>query len=272
MRIERAAMTSTRRRLAVATWSPSRDGRIYTRVVLDAGPILAYVERTRAATGVAVTIVHVVGTAVGRVLRSEPEINARVVFGRIKPYPTCDVGFAVDIEGGQDLAPVTIRSIDAKTPVEVARELVAGARRLRGGDDGHHRRSTGIIRHTPTVLLRPALALAGVLVGGIGVGAFGQPAFPLGAALVSNVGSLGLDEAFLAPVPFARAPLYLAVGAVHDGAAVVDGAVVVRPEVVITATADHRLIDGAHAGRIASTLRELLADPTKLDGAGVSGS
>ena len=113
--------------------------------------------------------------------------------------------------------------------------------------------------------MRPALAVAGLLVGGIGVGAFGQPAFPLGAVFVSNVGSLGLEEAFLAPVPFAPAPLYLAVGAVHDGAAVVDGSVVVRQEVVITATADHRLIDGAHAGRIASALRELLADPDRLD-------
>ena len=120
-------MTSTRRRIAVATWAPSRDGRIFTRVAIDAGPVLAYVERTRAATDVAVTLVHVVGTAVGRVLRSEPEINARVVFGRITPYPTCDVGFAVDIEGGRDLAPVTVRSIDTKTPVDVAREVIAGA-------------------------------------------------------------------------------------------------------------------------------------------------
>jgi len=258
-------VSSTRRRIAVATWAPSRDGRIFTRVPIDAGPILAYVERARAETDVDVTLLHVVGTAVGRVLRSEPDINARVVFGRIQPYPTCDVGFAVDIEGGKDLAPVTVRSIDTKTPLDVAREIIAGAQRLRGGADRHHRRSSGIIRWTPTVLMRPALAVAGLLVGGIGVGAFGQPAFPLGAAFVSNVGSLGLDEAFLAPVPFARAPLYLAVGAVHDGAVVVDGEVVVRPQVVITATADHRLIDGAHAGRIASTLRALLADPSRLD-------
>ena len=61
-------------------------------------------------------------------------------------------------------------------------------------------------------------------------------------------------------------PLYLAVGAVRDAAAVVDGQVVVRPEVVLTATADHRLVDGAHAGRVAAGLRGYLADPSVLDG------
>jgi pyruvate dehydrogenase E2 component (dihydrolipoamide acetyltransferase) len=235
-------------------------------VALDAGPLLAYIERTRAATGVAVTITHVIGTALGRVIRDEPAIRARVVFGRIRPYPSCDVGFAVDIDGGADLAPVTVRGIDGKSPVEVATEVSAGARRLRSGDDRAHRRSSRLVRAAPTFVLRPFLAVTGVLAGGLGMGVFGQPGFPLGGAFVSNVGSLGLDEALLAPLPFARVPLYLAVGAVRDAAAAVDGQVVVRPEVVLTATADHRLVDGAHAGRIAAGLRRYLADPSMLDG------
>jgi pyruvate dehydrogenase E2 component (dihydrolipoamide acetyltransferase) len=257
--------TSTRRRLAVATWRPSRDGRIYTRVALDAGPMLAYVERVRAATGTPLSITHVIGAAVGRVVRDEPAIRARVVLGRIRPYPTCDVAFAVDIDGGADLAPVTVRDIDRKSPVQVAEEVVAGAGRLRSGDDRHHRRSSRLLRHAPTLVLRPVLAATGFLVGGLGIAAMGQPGFPLGCALVSNVGSLGLDEALLAPLPFARVPLYLAVGAVREVAAAVDGRVVVRPEIVLTATADHRLVDGAHAGRIAAGLRSYVADPALLD-------
>jgi pyruvate/2-oxoglutarate dehydrogenase complex dihydrolipoamide acyltransferase (E2) component len=223
------------------------------------------VERVRAATSTPLSITHVIGTAIGRVVRDEPTIRARVVFGRIRPYPSCDVGFAVDIDGGADLAPVTVRDIDRKTPLEVAHEVVAGARRLRAGDDQHHRRSSRLLRATPTFVLRPVLAATGVLVGGLGIPAFGQPGFPLGCVFVSNVGSLGLDEAFLAPLPFARVPLYLAVGAVREVAAAVDGRVVVRPEIVLTATADHRLVDGAHAGRIAAGLRTYLADPSVLD-------
>jgi pyruvate dehydrogenase E2 component (dihydrolipoamide acetyltransferase) len=82
---------------------------------------------------------------------------------------------------------------------------------------------------------------------------------------VSNVGPLGLDEAFLAPMPMARVPLYLAVGAVRDAAMVVDGELAVRPQVVLVATGDHRLIDGAHAGQVVAILRDLLTHPDKLD-------
>jgi pyruvate/2-oxoglutarate dehydrogenase complex dihydrolipoamide acyltransferase (E2) component len=97
------------------------------------------------------------------------------------------------------------------------------------------------------------------------VRAFGQPAHPLGSLFVTNIGSFGLDEGYVAPVPPARVPLYICVGAIADAALVVDGKVAVRPQLVITATADHRLVDGAHAAKLARIVRALLADPRSID-------
>jgi pyruvate dehydrogenase E2 component (dihydrolipoamide acetyltransferase) len=37
---------------------------------------------------------------------------------------------------------------------------------------------------------------------------------------------------------------------------------------VLIGTADHRLVDGAHAGQVVTVLRDLLADPARLDGVG----
>ena len=256
---------SMRRRIAVATWRPSTDGRIYTRSVIDATAVLAYVQEARRRTGEHVTITHVVGAALGRAIRAEPEVRARVVFGRIMPLETCDIGFAVDIDGGHDLAPVKVRFVDQKTPADIARELASGVSQLRSGTEPHYARSTGIVRRVPSWALRPLISAVSLLSGGLGIATFGQPGFPLGCAFVSNVGTLGLDEAFMAPLPFARVALYLAVGAVHDAPAVVDGRVVVRPQLVLVATGDHRLVDGAQAGRISVQLRELLAKPAQLD-------
>lgn len=256
---------SIRRRIAVATWRPSKDGRIYTRMEVDATHVLAYVQRVRDCTGERVTVTHVVGAALGRALRSMPEIRARVVLGRIVPLGTCDIGFAVDVAGGKDLAPIKVHRADELSPVEIARALSTGAGRLRKGEDEAYSRSSRIVDLAPTWALRPLVSVLSTLTGGFGVGALGQPGFPLGTAFVSNVGSLGLDEAFMAPLPFARAPLYLAIGAVRDAPAVVDERVVVRPQMVLVATADHRLVDGAHAGKMAQVLRELLAEPDRLD-------
>ena len=228
---------SVRRRIAVATWRPSKDGRIYARIVVDASRLMTYL----------------------------PEVRARVVLGRIMPVPSCDIGFAVDVEGGRDLAPIKVHDVNRLSPAEVAHALSGGARKLRAGQDPAYRRSSRLVSMAPTWALRPMIAATSFFAGGLGVGAMGQPGFPLGTAFVSNVGSLGLEEGYLAPIPFARVPLYIAVGAVQDAPTVVDGQVAVRPQLVLGATADHRLIDGAHAGKVATALRHLLEHPERMD-------
>ncbi len=255
-----------RRTIAAATWRAPTEGRIHARTVVDVGPALAHVEHLRETTGVRVTLTHLVGAALGRALRAVPEARARVVFGRVVPIEDCTVAFAVDIENGEDLGPVRVEHADRATTLEVARQVEGAALALRGDEDRHHRRTSALVRIAPWWVMRPVMATASLAVGGLGLPAFGQPGRPLGTAFVSNVGTLGLDEAFLAPAPFARTPVYLAVGAVRDRAVVVDGEVVVRPTTVLVATADHRIIDGAHAGRLQRVLVELLADPARLDG------
>jgi pyruvate dehydrogenase E2 component (dihydrolipoamide acetyltransferase) len=232
---------------------------------IEATPIVEYVTSVSAASGVRVTLTHVVGKAVAAGLRAVPDFNARVVFGRIVPYPRVDVGFAVDMADGGDLAPVTLRAVDTMTTIEIAREVAHRADRVRDGADRDFAASNTWIRATPRALIRPVLGFASLWNGGLGLRAFGQPGFPLGGAFISNIGSLGLDEGYMAPLPLARCPLYICIGAVHERPLVAAGAVVVRPVVILTATADHRIIDGAHAARLATFLRSALADPAALD-------
>jgi pyruvate dehydrogenase E2 component (dihydrolipoamide acetyltransferase) len=256
---------SVRRKIAVATWRPSREGRLYARLAFDATAVLDYCARQRAATGVLVTPAAVVGVAFQRAVEEVDAFHHRVVFGRLRRFPSYDVAFAVDIEGGDDLAPTKVRHADQKSVVEVARELASGAERLRARGDRDFQTTNGIARVVPWFLMRPLLAVASFLNGGVGVRAFGQPAHPLGSLFITNIGSLGLDEGYIAPVPLARVPLYVCVGAVADAPMAVDGQVVVRPRIVLTATADHRLVDGAHAAALARLVRAFLAAPDTLD-------
>jgi pyruvate/2-oxoglutarate dehydrogenase complex dihydrolipoamide acyltransferase (E2) component len=256
---------SVRRKIAVATWRAPRDGRLYARMAVDATAVLEYCARRREESGVMVTPGVVVGMAFHRGVLTVPEFHNRVVFGRITPFSSYDVAFAVDIGEGDDLAPTKVRAVDTKTVVDVARELEAGAARLRARADRDYETTSGIAGAVPFWALRPVLSAASLLNGGIGVRAFGQPAHPLGSMFVTNIGSFGHDEGYVAQVPLARVPLYVCVGAVHDAALAVDGQAVVRPQVVMTATADHRLVDGAHAAKLARFVRTALADPEVLD-------
>ena len=93
----------------------------------------------------------------------------------------------------------------------------------------------------------------------------GQQGHPLGSIFISNVAPLGVEEVFLAPVPFARAHVYIALGTVTERAVVRDGAVVAVRQFTLCLTGDHRIVDGVQCAVYFARLLELLADPAALD-------
>ncbi len=85
-----------------------------------------------------------------------------------------------------------------------------------------------------------------------------------GTITVTNTGSYGSE----AGTPILNPPqgAILALGVIEPRALVVDGEVVARPACTMSLTFDHRLLDGATAGRAFGALVELLEDPERLAG------
>ena len=89
----------------------------------------------------------------------------------------------------------------------------------------------------------------------------GMPRDAFGAIAVTNVGSLGLDTAYVPLVPYTRVPIFCAVGLVRDVPVVDDGKVLPGKIMNVNASFDHRFIDGFHASVLAGTLREMIEHP-----------
>lgn len=258
---------NTRRKLAIATWGSPNDPNIYGKLTVDAAPALAYLERLRAETGEKASITHLVGRAVALALAKTPTLNGRIVFGKYRPHDTVDISFLVALEEGKDLAKAKIEHADQKSTADIARELRERAEKLRKREDADFEKSKGLLRLLPTWLLRPMVWTIGWLTGALGMEmrSLGLERFPFGSCIVTSVGMFGLDEGFVPPTPFARVPVYVLVGAVRDRPAVVDGVIVIQPQLTITATIDHRFIDGYQGGLLARMMREVFDDPGKFD-------
>lgn len=83
-----------------------------------------------------------------------------------------------------------------------------------------------------------------------------------GTFTLSNFGSYGGD--FETPILNAPQSALLGIGCISDEPVVRDKQIVIRPMMMISLTFDHRLIDGAVAGRFRSRLRELLEQPALM--------
>jgi hypothetical protein len=259
---------TVRRKLAIASWRPPREPNIYGKLDLDVTEALAYLEAVRERTGERVTLTHLVGKAAAIALAEEPTLNGRIRFGRYLPNDRVSLAFLVTMPDGSDLARAKVEDVDEKDVATIAAELRERAERLRTGSDTDWEQSKRIVRTLHPFLLRPVVWLTGWLTASLGLQArpLGLERQPFGSGIVTSVGMLGLDEAWVPPTPFARVPLYVLIGAVRERPVVVDGEVVVRPILTVAATVDHRFVDGFQAATLARSFRRVFEDPWSLDG------
>jgi pyruvate/2-oxoglutarate dehydrogenase complex dihydrolipoamide acyltransferase (E2) component len=258
---------SVRRKLAIASWRGPREPNIYGKLELDATEALAYLRAVRERTGEKVTLTHLVGRATAAALAEEPTLNGRIRLGRYVPNDRVSLAFLVSMPDGSDLARAKVEDVDRKDVATIAAELRERSERLRTGADDDWEQSKKIVRALPTWLLRPVVWFTGWVTASLGVGAapLGLERQPFGSAIVTSVGMFGLDEAWVPPTPFARVPLYVLIGAVRERPAVVDGEVVTRPMLTVTATLDHRFVDGFQAGTLVRSFRRAFENPSSLE-------
>ncbi|AGC46790.1 2-oxo acid dehydrogenase acyltransferase catalytic subunit [Myxococcus stipitatus DSM 14675] len=249
---------SSFRKLAVGSWETAYDPTVYGTLTVRMDRALAYMEAFRRSTGLELTVTHLVLKALAQALRRCPDANAVLRFHRIYLRQRITVSALLRTDGGPgEWAPVRVEDADQKGLRDIVQVLEAG----RGASATP--RVGRWLEWIPTPLVglftRCVSFLAVTL--NLDLGRFGLPRDAFGAAIVTDVGALGLDGAYLPLVPFTRVPVFLAPGAVRDTPVVEDGRVVVGKVMSLNASIDHRFIDGFHAGVLATALKELLEDP-----------
>ena len=250
---------SSFRRMAAGMWRSPRDPSIYGQMDVDATAALAFLAEQPGK----VTVTHLVARAVAVAMRDQPEINAKVRFwGRLEQRETIDL--FVTVATGGDLSGARIDRADEKSLADVAREVRGRAGEIRSGKDADYKQTRSAMKALPWWLARPATWASDLLVNELHVELPGMPGDPFGSAIITSVGMFGIDAAFAPFVPLARCPMLILVPEVRPRPWAVGDAVEVRPVLRLCATFDHRIIDGAAAGRFAARLTELFASPALL--------
>ncbi len=262
---------SSFRLIAIGTWRTTYDPSVYGAMKLPMDETLRYMAEFREKTGRRITVTHMMAKAVAGVLEKMPDANAVLRYNRIYLRSDIAVFFQValkDDETGEiDLSGATIHHANTKPLLEIVDEFKQTVDKVRSKKDKQLEGTRSMFKRIPPFLLNWVLDAVGFLAFTLNLDPkyTGLPKDPFGSVMVTNVGSLGLEEAYVPLVPYSKVPLLLATCAVQKEAAVdpeTDEIKVVRT-MKVCATFDHRIMDGSHAAVMSKVLKAWFTDPYK---------
>jgi pyruvate dehydrogenase E2 component (dihydrolipoamide acetyltransferase) len=269
LRLKKKEHLSSFRKIAIGTWRTAYDPSVYGQLRLRADAMLAYIEEFRRRTGKKLTLSHVMAKATALTLAEMPDANAILRFNRIYLREDIGVFFQVAMEdqetGEIDLSGATVFDAHTKSLEQIYDDFNTKVQNVKAGKDKELEGTRSTFKAIPFFMLNRVLDTLSTLLYTLNLDlrAFGVPRDAFGSAMVTNVGSLGLEEAYVPLVPYSRVPLLLALGAVRDEAVIDDdsGDVVKGKVLRVFATFDHRVLDGMHAAKMAKVIKAIFKDP-----------
>jgi pyruvate dehydrogenase E2 component (dihydrolipoamide acetyltransferase) len=255
------------RRLAIGTWRTAYDPSVYGTMQIRMDRVTAYIEAFRQKTGVRLTVSHLVARAAAEALTKMPDANALLRFNRVYLRNRIGVFFQVVLReeetGKLDLSGATLFDVEDKSLSEIVTEMDQKVQSVRKGTDKALEKSRRSFHFVPLILMNYVLRIVSFLAYtlNLDLSSLGMPKDPFGSIMITNIGVLGLEAAYVPLVPYSRVPILLALGAVKEVPAVEDGEIRVVKVMDINATFDHRIMEGAQAARMAGVIRAWMEDP-----------
>jgi pyruvate/2-oxoglutarate dehydrogenase complex dihydrolipoamide acyltransferase (E2) component len=258
---------SSFRKVAIGTWNTVGDPSVYGTMEVRMDTAMRYLEDFRKRTGKKLTVSHMMAKAAAMVLKATPDANSILRWNRVYLRRRIGIFFQVVMtdEGPDkvDLSGATIYDAEQKSLSQIFDEFNEKVQKVRARQDPALEKTRGTFLKIPYFMLNFMLRFIGFLsyTLNLDLRKFGIPQDPFGSMMITNIGSLGLDVAYVPLVPYSRIPILLALGAVKDQPVVDNGKLAVGKVMKVNATFDHRFIDGFHAAAMSRILREWMENP-----------
>jgi len=270
LQLEKVKDLSAFRKIAIGTWRTAYDPSVYGTMEIEMDAALDYLERFRAATGQRLTVSHMMARAMASALERIPDANALMRWRRIYRRKRIGVFFQVAMtdEGDDkvDLSGATLYDVEQKDLSTIVSEFEEKVNKVRARKDPALEKTRQRFKKMPTWMIHRLLRVVSFIQYTLNLTLPGLPRDPFGSVMITNIGSLGLDTAYVPLVPYSRVPILIAMGKVKRCAVVRDEQIVIRSVMNANATFDHRFIDGYHASVMSKVLRNYFSEPDKYFG------
>lgn len=237
---------------ATTIYAPSKDGRVYGAMDIDVTDVMKAIKEARK-SGLKITITHVMASVLSNVfIHDLPELNTYILWGKLHPRDRVIAGVSVLLDKSGELALAKIENAHQKSMPEIVDELTQKRNDLLKGKQDSTVKSKHILASIPWPFRVFVYKIINFLANTVGISLPFLNLTPnsFGSFILSNIGSLGLDEGFAALMPPANIPVVFTLGKVEEKPVVRDGKIVIRTIMKLGATLDHRIVDGFQGSQL----------------------
>jgi pyruvate/2-oxoglutarate dehydrogenase complex dihydrolipoamide acyltransferase (E2) component len=254
------------RKVASTIYRKPIDSKIYGSVEIDVTELEKFISKKRS-EGVKTTITHLMTLITARAIREEvPEINTYIRRGKVVRRETIDAMVSVLLNEGE-MGSVKIPDADNLTIAELSTVISEKIKSSRSGNENSTMQSKHMLSSVPWPFRSWLFNMYKIITinWGLSFPLFNLSSNSFGSYVVSNIGTLGLDEGFGALLPSANVSIVLIIGKVYKKPRVINDEIVPRKVFTLSATLDHRVVDGSHGGKLFRYIKYLVRNPHLLD-------
>lgn len=254
------------RKVASTIYRRPFDSKIYGTVDIDVTDLEKYIAKKRK-EGVKTTLTYLMTIIVGRAIREKvPELNTYVRRGKIIHREQIDAMVSVLLKDGQ-MGSVKVEQADQQTISSISEEILGKINQSRKGNENSTMQSKTLLSSVPWPFRYWLFRLYRLITisWGITLPGTGLSANSFGSYVVSNIGSIGLDSGYGALMPSSNVSIVLILGNVLKKPMVVHGKIVPRKVLTLSATLDHRVVDGSHGGVLFRRIKHYVKNPHLLE-------
>ena len=258
---------TTWRRSTVAIYRPPVDSRTYGTLDVDITNLLEYLEKQKQ-QGINLTLTQVVAAALGRALGVDvPELNAYVKRGKVVSRDNVAVFIAVNIPSVNEMTGFPVKNIDRKGLKEISEEISARVDKAKAKIEQGATKNKNMLARIPWPFRTWVFKLIRFVSVGLSMrmNFIGVDPGSFGSAMLSNIGTHGLQYGFAALLPASNLPIVIVMGAAQKKPVVINDEIVIRTMLPVAGTFDHRIVDGSQGGKLANSVSNYLEHPELLE-------
>jgi len=254
------------RKVASTIYKKPTDSKIYGTVEIDVTELEKYVALKRK-EGIKTTLTYLITLILGRGIRQEaPALNTYVKRGKIIQRKQVDATVSVLLPGGQ-MGSVKVENADQLTTDEISNKIGDNIKNSRKGNENDAMQSKSLLAKLPWPFRNWLFKIYKIITinWGISVPGIGLDSNSFGSYMVSNIGTVGLDTGYASLLPSSNISFVFILGTVEKKPVVVNDEIVIRRVMLLSATLDHRVVDGSHGGTLFRFIKQIAKNPEILD-------